>query len=249
MAKYLKIIRKLIDGDQVTRFEIMKAISKIIYPAYRFKWPQMDWWNNQDFSHYLEKFDELKGMNTDRRWMLNQLLRLTHNVPGDTAECGVYLGASSYLICKFNEEQKENKRQHYLFDSFEGLSEPSTNDNSYWSKGDLSAPEEAVRKVLVDFPNTMYFKGWIPSRFEEVELRRFSFVHIDVDLYEPTWESMEFFYPRMNLGGIILCDDYGFSSCPGATKAVDKSLQDKPEKMISLCSGGGFMIKGIPTLA
>lgn len=247
MTKYLKAIRKLVEGDQMIRFEIMKTISGIIFPAYRFKWPQMDWWNDQEFTHYLEKFGELKGMNTDRHWMLGQLLRLTHNVDGDTAECGVFLGASSYLICKFNEEQSETKRQHLLFDSFEGLSEPGTNDISYWSKGDLSASEEAVRKALAGFSNTIYFKGWIPARFAEVENKKFSFVHIDVDLYEPTWESMAFFYPRMNPGGIILCDDYGFSSCPGATKAVDILLQDKPEKMISLCSGGGFMIKGCST--
>lgn len=247
MTKHLKAISKLIKGDQLVRFEVMKTISKIIFPTYRFKWPQMDWWNDQEFNQYLEKFGELEGMNTDRRWMLSQLLRLTQNVLGNTAECGVYLGAASYLICKFNAEHTENKRHHFLFDSFEGLSEPGTNDNKYWSKGDLSASEEAVRKALTGFPNTIYLKGWIPTRFAEVENKRFSFVHIDVDLYEPTWESMAFFYPRINPGGIILCDDYGFSTCPGATKAVDKLLQDKPEKMISLCSGGGFMIKGNST--
>jgi hypothetical protein len=247
MMKYLRAIRKLIEWDPMTRFEVMKHLSKIVFPAYRFKWPQMDWWNNLEFTHYLERFSEQNGMNTDRRWMLNQLLRLTYQVPGDTAECGVYQGAASYLICQFNAEILDNERHHFMFDSFEGLSKPSANDSLYWSKGDLSAPEEAVRNALSDFPNITLFKGWIPTRFKEVENKQFSFVHIDVDLYEPTLESMAFFYPRMSPGGIILCDDYGFSTCPGATRAVDKILQDKPEKMISLCSGGGFMIKGCPT--
>ncbi len=247
MTKYLIAIRKLVKGDPMTRFEVMKHIANTIFPTYRFKWPQMDWWNNQDFTHYLKKFDEHKGMNTDRRWVLSQLMRLTHNVAGDTAECGAYLGAGSYLICQFNTLHSNNERQHFIFDSFEGLSEPGTNDNHHWSKGDLSAPEEAVRKALADFPNITYLKGWIPSRFAEVENRKFSFIHIDVDLHEPTRECIAFFYPRMNPGGIILCDDYGFSSCPGATKAIDEFLENKPEKMISLCSGGGFMIKGCLT--
>ena len=56
--------------------------------------------------------------------------------------------------------------------------------------------------------------------------------------------SIAFFYPRLSKGGILLCDDYGFTSCPGATTAIDKFLSDKPEKMISLDSGGGFFIKG-----
>jgi hypothetical protein len=51
----------------------------------------------------------------------------------------------------------------------------------------------------------------------------------------------------MNKGGLILCDDYGFTSCPGATKAINEFLQDKKEKMISLSGGGGFFIKGTET--
>ena len=86
-----------------------------------------------------------------------------------------------------------------------------------------------------------------PDRFNEVADRRFSFLHIDVDLYEPTRDSIAFFYPRMNVGGVIICDDYGFATCPGATKAIDEYLRDKPEKMMTLSDGGGFLIKGIPT--
>ena len=58
---------------------------------------------------------------------------------------------------------------------------------------------------------------------------------------------MAFFYPRLVPGGIVVCDDYGFPTCPGATSAVDEFLADKPEKMLSLASGGGFAIKGIAT--
>jgi hypothetical protein len=48
-------------------------------------------------------------------------------------------------------------------------------------------------------------------------------------------------------GGIIVCDDYWFTTCPGATKAVDEFLADKPEKMLPLAQGGGFLIKGQAT--
>ena len=74
-----------------------------------------------------------------------------------------------------------------------------------------------------------------------------SFVHIDVDLYQPTRDSLEFFYPRMNDGGIIIVDDFACSVCPGATRAVEEALSDKPEQMISLSDGGGFLIKGRTT--
>ncbi len=44
-----------------------------------------------------------------------------------------------------------------------------------------------------------------------------------------------------------MCDDYGFTSCPGATKACDEFFLDKPEKMIALSCGGGFCIVGTTT--
>ena len=50
----------------------------------------------------------------------------------------------------------------------------------------------------------------IPTRFDEVADRSFCFVHVDVDLFEPTRESIAFFYPRMVPGGVMLFDDYGF---------------------------------------
>ena len=247
MTRYMKALYKLFQGDSLARFELMVKVAKLIYPSYRFSWPQMGWWDDIKFNNYLENFSEINGMNMDRRWMLKQIIRLTHDVPGDTAECGVYLGASSYLICQSNVENKKHTRNHYIFDSFEGLSAPVENDGSYWTKGDLSVPMNAAVEALSSFKNTVFMKGWIPSRFSEISDKAFSFIHIDVDLYQPTLDSIEFFYSRMNEGGVILCDDYGCTTCPGATRAIDEFLKDKKEAMISLSSGGGFMIKGCVT--
>jgi len=104
-----------------------------------------------------------------------------------------------------------------------------------------------VGRALAEFPGVSLLAGWIPERFPAVADRRFAFVHIDVDLYEPTRDSLAFFYPRMSAGGIVVCDDYGFTSCPGATRAVDEYLADRPEKMIALSCGGGFLVKGVAT--
>ncbi len=138
-------------------------------------------------------------------------------------------------------------RTHHVFDSFEGLSEPDVADGGHWRGGDLAVTVATVQEALSDFPSVEYYKGWIPDRFSDVEDRRFSFVHIDVDLAQPTGDSLSFFYPRMNEGGIILCDDYGGISCAGATAAVDRFLADKPENMVSSISCGGYLVKGCET--
>ena|SRR5579862_3694902 len=233
------------------RLFVMSTFGRRIMPEYRFKWPELDWWNKASFNRVLNAFDEMDGYNHDRRWMIDQLMRLVDTISGDTAECGAYRGLGSYIICCRNSQSATPGRLHHVFDSFSGLSQPDdSKDGSYWQAGDLSVDEQSFRDNLKDFESSIrVYKGWIPARFSEVADRTFSFVHIDVDLYEPTRDSIAFFYERMSPGGIILCDDYGFSTCPGATLAVDAFLEDKPEKMIALASGSGFLIRGLRTAA
>ena len=234
---------------ETLKFALLARLGRLILPGYRHKFPQMDWWRDEDFNAYLARFGELKGHNTDRRWIIHQLLRLIADVPGDTAECGVFQGAGSYLMCKANERDQQHKRHHYMFDSFAGLSRPAGADGSYWQAGDMAVGEELVRANLMDCRDFTLMKGWIPTRFQEVADRHFAFVHIDVDLYEPTRDSLAFFLPRMSPGGIIVVDDYGFTTCPGATRAVEEVLAGAPERMLALPDGGGFLIKGSATAA
>ena len=118
--------------------------------------------------------------------LLYQLMRLVYDVPGDTAECGVYNGAGSYLICRVNQSNPSQPRRHFMFDAFSGLPEPSRLDGSHWSAGDMCCDMEMVKKNMADIDNYTIYQGWIPNRFAEVNGRRFALVHIDVDLYHPT---------------------------------------------------------------
>lgn len=225
------------------RLIILNAFARTLIPDYRLMWHQIDWWSDPWFNDVLDRFGERKGLNTHRHFALWEMLRLVHNVPGDTAECGVYRGISSYLILA------RTKRAHHLFDSFEGLSQPGANDDAkVWAVGDLSAGEELVAEKLKPFIDRCQFhKGWIPDRFTDVAEHKFAFVHIDVDLYQPTRDSIAFFYPRLSKGAILICDDYACSTCPGATKAIDEYLKGKPEQMVKMDAGGGFIIKGLET--
>ena len=226
------------------RFYVLRKIAALLLPEYRFKWPQMAWWKDDAFNEYLRRFNELEGNNADRRYAVQQLLRLCSGVPGDTAEIGAFAGAMSWLILQSN----SGKRMHHIFDSFAGLSQPMTQDGAHWKAGALACDEEVVHRNLASFKGSFTsYKGWVPDRFAEVAAKQFSFVHIDVDLYEPTRASIDFFYPRMAPGGVVVCDDYNFTSCPGATQAINDALARYPEKMIGLSGGGGFFIKGTAT--
>jgi len=71
----------------------------------------------------------------------------------------------------------------------------------------------------------------------------FRLVHIDVDLYQPTMDSLAFFYPRLSNSGVIVLDDYGFTTCPGAYKAVKTFMSENrlSQHLIMLTTGQGLL--------
>lgn len=236
MIGFARFLRNAISSDPERRIRALNQLARRLIPDFRLTWPNFDWWKDAEFNAYLDRFGEREGFNTHRRWTLAQLLKLAP-ADGDTAECGVFEGSSSWLIAQLG-------RRHHLFDSFEGLSLPTEKDGHYWTVAALAAGQDIVRSNLSMFEERLVFhKGWIPERFAEVSDKTFAFVHIDVDLYQPTLDSAAFFYPRMVEGGIILCDDYGSPFCPGATQAIDEFMTDKPEPVIILDAGGCFLIK------
>lgn len=76
-----------------------------------------------------------------------------------------------------------------------------------------------------------------------MENKTFALVHVDVDLYQPTLDSLEFFFPRLLPGGILVCDDYGSGSYPGARTAMDEYFSNQLENIIELPQGQGFVQK------
>ena len=236
------LYRRFVRGDLTAGIGLLQYVHAAVHPVVWPIDPRLDCFNDGNFLAYLQRFEEDRRFNSHRRWTLYQLLRLTAYVSGDTAECGVFRGSSSWLICQAN---RGSRKTHHLFDSFAGLSAPGPRDGEHWRAGALSCGEEEVGANLSDCPAVQYHPGWIPDRFSDVAERRFSFVHIDVDLEQPTEASFEFFYPQLEIGGILLCDDYGQATCPGVTAAADAYLATRSEKMVSLSTGGGFLIKGL----
>lgn len=104
--------------------------------------------------------------------------------------------------------------------------------------GDFADTDIAsVRQYLADHKNVTCVAGLVPDSLDVARARTFSFVHIDLDIYSAIKSACEFFYPRMESGGILLFDDYGYSSCPGARAAVDEFFADKPEVKMAMGTG------------
>jgi O-methyltransferase len=198
-----------------------------------------------EFISDYERFDRSNYRSFDRKFAMKELLKLALPLEGDLAECGVFRGASAFLLAKGIAARAPNKRLH-LFDSFAGLSAPRPDlDGAHWHSGDLACNLADVASNLKERANLVVFHpGWIPERFSEVSGKNFCFVHIDVDLFEPTRDALTFFGPRMVPGGLMVCDDYGFETCPGARRAMDEFADAGGQAIVHLPTGQGVIIAG-----
>ena len=228
------------DLDPKTRHYLLYRIQRSLLPEFVIADHGRIMLEDDTFRTTFEKFSGDNWTSFERKWNLKEFLRLTRQVEGDYAECGVYRGGSAALLCSAGGAW--NKHVH-LFDSFEGLSEPLESESHHWSAGDLTVSQELLESNLAEFDNYTVYPGWIPGRFSDVADRKFSFVHVDVDLEEPTRDSIEFFFPRMSQGAVLLMDDHGYTTCPGARKAALDYFESNNEEVLDLATGQGLVVK------
>lgn len=232
------------DTPETTRHALLNRFRHLAYPA--FSLPDFGRRIDADseFKSAMARFfgDRAEPVVVDRRYALKELAKLAMGLDGNIAECGCYTGASAYVVADTVRRADAAKSLH-LFDSFAGLPAPGAVDGRHWRAGDLASPLETARANLADFPFVHFHPGWIPETFAAVDDLGFALVHIDVDLYEPTRDSLRFFWDRLVPRGLLVCDDYGFTTCPGATRAIDDFFANRPEPIVNLSSGGALIVK------
>jgi O-methyltransferase len=244
------LLHRWIGSPQVRRRAWSKHLARQATKHGLFTYPHhLNWTLPGELLDIAARWGDLPGLPLDCCQTLFAVARsiAVRGVAGDTVECGVRYGKSSFFIMN---GARDGHRLHHLCDSFEGLSEPSDLDaesiarRDGWRAGDLAADETIVRKQLDAFEQVRFHRGWIPDCFAGLEETRFAMVHVDVDLYEPTLAAFEFFYPRLSSGAVMVCDDYGFASCPGARRAVDEYFAGRTDALIELPSGQALIFHG-----
>jgi hypothetical protein len=154
-------------------------------------------------------------------------------IPGARVECGAYRGATALLLCRAARSRNANfdGTDFYLIDSFSGTAASSVHDlipvrddtgatgmQPFFPPGKTDVKVDDVRGYFRDFPAARILEGWIPEIFKSLPDAEWSFVHLDLTLYEATLAALRYFYERLTPGGALICDGSVF--CPGAQKAV-----------------------------
>jgi len=147
------------------------------------------------------------------------------------AEVGVYRGGSSAFMARAGRQLGLSAAVLHCFDTFEGHSQvdidPGADRESVHHAGLFGDTRIAdVQQYLSALPNVRLYKGRIQETAAAVEQLRFRVVHIDVDIHAPTAFALRFFGDRLDAGGVIVVDDYGFTTCVGVLRAVDDFLRE-----------------------
>lgn len=180
-----------------------KIISMIVEYAVLVKNGVILYYDDPERSKVINLIKNIKNeikmfMEINEAYQVFMAVKKTEKIKGDIAEVGVYQGGSAKIIC----EAKGSKLLH-LFDTFEGLPEFSEADTGHYHKGEFLASLKKVKIYLKKYQNVYFYKGLFPLTAKPIRNKRFSFVNLDVDLYESTLSCLKFFYPRMNGGGLL----------------------------------------------
>lgn len=161
-------------------------------------------------------------------------VRETEHLAGDIVECGVWRGGN--IIAAMLAASRA--RRYWLFDTFEGMTEPGEHD---WRRGRHARDSAAYRKSGA--------AGWCRSELPEVQanVERYqrhdqdvryvvgpveqtlrgtnlpdaiAVLRLDTDFYDSTKIELEVLWPRVIPGGILIVDDY--DSWDGCRRACDE---------------------------
>jgi len=175
---------------------------------------------------------------------------ISNDIPGSIVECGVWKGgsmmAAAYTLLKLNCQD----RDLYLFDTFEGMSIPTTldispvegdaskkfeetkidADSSKWCNESLDEVKKAVYSTGYDVQKIHFIKGKVENTLPKNAPKNISILRLDTDWYESTRHELIHLFPLLSKGGVIIIDDYYYWK--GQKKAVDEYFSQNKIKIL-----------------
>jgi hypothetical protein len=162
-----------------------------------------------------------------------ELYKSILGLPGHIFELGVYKGASLVRLATYRDAlENDYSRKIVGFDAFgefptEGLNVKDDLEfiDTFETTGGYGLDIEEVSTLLnlKGFENFQLIKGnvfdTLPAYLETNPETRLSFLHLDMDVKEPTDFALEILYERVVPGGLIVFDDY--NAVAGETISVD----------------------------
>lgn len=168
-----------------------------------------------------------------------------YKIQGDLVECGVWKGGSMMAAALTLEHNKDVDRRLFMYDTYEGMSDPTENDQTFsgeaavkllkkedrekntggvWAYSSLPDVQQAMK--LTGYPGNLihFVKGKVEDTIPQTLPGSIALLRLDTDWYESTKHELTWLFPLLAKGGVLIIDDYGFWK--GARKAVDEYFEE-----------------------
>jgi O-methyltransferase len=180
-------------------------------------------------------------------WQLvHQLANRPLDAVGDILEVGVWRGGTTAILAAAARRAGLAARV-FACDTFEGVVKAGSNDPIYVGGEfrDTSAELASSLFASLGLNNVAVLKGVFPDETgSQLANRRFALCHVDVDVYQSAKEVVEWLWPRLVDGGVVVFDDYGFVECAGVAKFVDSCLRSRSDALtIHNLNGHAVVVK------
>jgi len=156
---------------------------------------------------------------------------IERDIKGSFVECGTARGGCAGLM-GLTSRKKEQRRDIWVYDTFEGLPAPSKGDPDYelakLREGECRGEYKEVLGLINQLEiqeNTHLVKGLFQETLPQAEVMKIAVLHVDGDWYESTKTCLDHLYDKVAPGGIIQIDDYGHWA--GARKALHEFFESR----------------------
>ena len=174
---------------------------------------------------------------------------------GAIVECGVWRGGSMHAVARTLHSLGCKDRDLYLFDTFEGMTEPTEKDVSTGGRQASALLENSDRTARVwavasieDVQQGLDGLPYPPDRFHLVRgpveetipdqaPEQIALLRLDTDWYASTRHELEHLYSRLVPGGVLIIDDYG--TWQGSKEATDEFMATLDQPPLMLRAGRG----------
>ena len=173
-------------------------------------------------------------------YAVNHALKFAKTENYTLVECGVEWGYTAFFALKIISSVSKNFTMH-LYDAWQDMREDELLESEYWHVNLYKNLDiDLTMKNLREFnDNLVYHKGYIPESLQNKPKSPDSifYLHIDLNSATPTLATLEFFYPKLVSGGVILFDDYGWDAYKDTKDAIESFFKNKPGIVMKLPTG------------
>jgi O-methyltransferase len=180
------------------------------------------------------------------QWRVHTILWAAFNcnhLEGDFVECGTNKGGFARAIAQYLHFEKSEKT-FYLLDTFKGLVPAlMTDEEKKLARTDYKDCYEQVVDTFKTFKNIKVIRGIVPDTLPFITSDKIAFISIDMNSIKPEIDAMNYLWPKLVKGGMVVLDDYAFHGYEPQFKAHNEWAKAKGVSILSLPTGQGLIVK------